>query len=159
MAMKDFTLLRRFPLFAVLCVLLVTLAALTSTTQAQNGVTNQRVLKRMTTMASAKTAVETLANMMAGRIRFDRKLARAARRDLIIVTRAIPSVFRQPHTNPLSRARMDIWLRWDDFKTRAATAKRMAKDLNVDRFGALRSTLPDVINAWLSCHQTYRKPR
>jgi cytochrome c556 len=159
MAMKDFPSLRRFPLFAVLSVLLVALAAPTSTTLAQNGVTNLGVLKRMTTMASARTAVETLANMMAGRIRFDRKLARSARRGLITATRAIPSEFRQPHTDPLSRARMDIWIHWDDFKTRAATAKRMAKDLNVDRLGALRSTLPDMINACLSCHRTYRKPR
>lgn len=157
--MKHRNLLPRFAQIATLCVLLLTLAALTSASLAQSGVANRHVLKRMNTMASARTAVETLANMMAGRIRFDRNRAHAARRDLIDATRSIPSVFKKPHSDPLSRARPDIWIRWDDFKTRADTAKRAARRLNVDRLGALRSTLPDMINACLSCHETYRKPR
>lgn len=86
-------------------------------------------------MTSAKTAIETLVNMMAGRVGFDRAQARAARRGLIRATRAIPSVFRRPHSDRLSRAKPDIWLRWDDFKTRADTAKRSARQLNVGRLG------------------------
>lgn len=152
--MKDRNPSRRFPLYVALCILL-----LASATLAQNGVTNRGVYERMTNMAQAQTGIETLTNMMAGRIRFDRVLARDARRNLIKATRDIPSVFKKPHSDRLSRARPDIWIRWDDFKIRADSAKRTARRLNIARLETLRSTLPDMINACLSCHETYRKPR
>ena len=149
----------RTALFAALCILLMGAALLAPATLAQNGVTNRGVFKRMNTMAGARTAIEVLVNMMAGRVRFDRVQARTARRGLIDSTRSIPVVFKKPHSDPLSRARPDIWHRWNDFKARADTAKRAAMRLNVDRLGALRTTLPDLINACLVCHQTYRRPR
>jgi len=149
----------RAALLAVLCIVLMAMAFLTSVTQAQNGVTNRGVFKRMSTMASAKTAIEILVNMMAGHIRFDRVQARTARRSLISATRSIPSVFKKPHSDPLSWAKPDIWIRWDDFVARADTARRAARRLNVDQLGALRTTLPDMINACLGCHEVYRRTR
>lgn len=160
--MKDRSRARRYPLYAVICVLLlgtVFASVLATGTVAQNGVANRGVLKRMTTMTTAKTAIDTLTNMMGGRFRFNRSQARAARRNLISATRSIPSVFRKPHSDPLSRARTDIWWQWDDFKTRARTAKKAAQNLKVDRLENLRSTLPGLIHACLDCHGTYRKSR
>lgn len=160
--MKDRSRARRFPLYAVICVLLLATvlgAVLATGTVAQNGVANRGVLKRMSTMTTAKTAIDTLTNMMAGRFRFNRPQARAARRNLISATRSIPSVFRKPHSDPLSRARPDIWWQWADFKTRARTAKKAAQNLRVDRLETLRSTLPGLIHACLDCHQTYRRSR
>jgi cytochrome c556 len=160
--MKDRIPRRRFPLVAAFCAALLVLAVVTSTTLAQNpgenGVTNRAVAQRMAMMNSATTAIETLVNMMGGRIRFDRVQARAARRMLINTARAMPSAFKKPHTDVLSRARPDIWLNWEDFETRADTAKRVARRLSVDRLETLRTTLPDVLNSCLSCHRTYRKP-
>jgi len=150
--MKDRSWPRRYPLYAILCILL-----LATTSLAQDGVANRGVLKRMSTMTTAKTAVDTLANMMAGRFRFNRPQARAARRDLISATRSIPSVFRKPHSDPLSRARTEIWRQWDDFEARAKTAKKAAQALRVDRLERLRSTLPGLIHACLDCHRTYRQ--
>jgi len=158
--MKDRTPPRRFVLYAALSILAaLTMAGLTSMGLAQNGVTNRGVLQRMTTMGMAKTSLETLANMTAGRVRFDRKIARTARRNLVDAIQLIPKVFRKPHSDRLSRASPNIWIRWDDFSTRADTAERAAKRLRVDRLGQLRKTLPDMFTACLSCHQTYRKPR
>ena len=150
--MKDRSRARRYPLYALLCVLLLATAS-----PAQNGVTDRGVLNRMSTMTTAKTAIDTLTNMMAGRFRFNRPQARAARRDLISATRSIPSVFRKPHTDRLSRARPDIWVQWDDFKTRAKTARKAAQNLRVGRLETLRSTLPGLIHACLDCHRTYRQ--
>jgi cytochrome c556 len=160
--MKDRNPRRRFPLVVAFCAALLVLAFVTSTTMAQNpgenGVTNRAVAQRMAMMNSATTALETLVNMMGGRIRFDRVQARAARRVLINTARAMPSAFKKPQTDPLSGARPDIWTNWDDFETRADAAKRVARRLNTDRLETLRTTLPDVLNSCLSCHQTYRKP-
>lgn len=148
-----------FPLYATLCALLIALAVLTSATQAQNSVANQGVQNRMATMKTARSEIEILANMMAGRVRFDRASARAARKGLIASTRSIPSVFEKPHGDPLSRARPDIWMQWDDFKARSNTAKRAARALKVYRLEALRATLPEMIHACLNCHQAYRSVR
>ena len=158
--MKDLSRAHRYPLYVVLCVLLLAAALATGMatgTVAQSGVINPGVQERMSTMTTAKTAVDTLANMMAGRFRYDRSRARAARRNLISATRSIPSVFRKPHTDLQSRARMEIWRQWDDFETRAKTAKKAAQALRVDRLETLRSTLPGLIHACLDCHQTYRQ--
>jgi cytochrome c556 len=160
--MKDRKPRRRFPLVAAFFAVLLALSVVTSTTLAQDplqfGVTNRAVAKRMGLMNGATTAVETLANMMGGRIRFDRAQARTARRNLINSARAMPAAFKKPQTDRLSRARPVIWANWDDFTTRTDTAKRAARRLNVDRLEALRTTLPDVINSCLSCHRVYRKP-
>ncbi|MFT7594168.1 MAG: cytochrome c556 [Paracoccaceae bacterium] len=160
--MKDHSRAHRYPLYAVLCVLLLATGIATGMatgTVAQNGVANPGVLKRMTTMTTAKTAIDTLANMMAGRFQFNRSQARAARRDLISATRSIPSVFRKPHSDPQSRARTEIWWQWDDFETRAKTAKKAAQALRVSRLETLRSTLPGLIHACLDCHRTYRQDK
>ena len=153
--MKDRPPPRRFVLVAAL----IFLGALTTVGLAQNGVINRGVVQRMKTMGVARTSVETLADMMAGRVRFDRRTARVARRNLIEAIQTIPKVFRKPHRDRLSRASPDIWIRWDDFTTRADTAERAAKRLRVDRLGQLRKTLPDMFTACLNCHRAYRRSR
>ena len=157
--MKDHTPPWRFVLYTALIVMGLLATILTTASLAQNGVTNRGVLKRMITMGIAKTAVGTLAKMMAGRIRFDRKVARAARKELINATQLIPKLFRKPHGDPLSRASLKIWVSWDDFVIRAETAERAARRLRIERLEVLRKTLPDMLNACLSCHQTYRITR
>lgn len=149
---------RRSPLYAVLCGVLIAITVPALAALAQNAVTNRGVQKRMDTMTGAKGAVEVLADMMGGRIRFDGPKARTARRDLIKATRSIAPMFSKPHSDPLSQARPDIWENWNDFKIRADTANRAARRLNVHQLSALRATLPDMINACLACHRSYRRP-
>lgn len=120
-------------------------------------VVNKGVKRRMATMASARDAVQTLAGMMAGRIRFDRVQARAARKRLLDATRDMVPVFRRPHRDPLSRARPEIWDRWNDFSARARAAHRAAQAVNPDRLNALRATLPGAIRTCLDCHRSYRR--
>ena len=149
--MKNRTLFRRFPVYAVLVAAILATAAL-----AQTGIANRGVQKRINMMIAANTAVDTLAKMMAGTQRFDRGRARDARRTLIAVTRSIPSAFRKRHTDPLSRASPAIWTQWGDFKSRARTARDTAQTLDVSRLGALRATLPDMIRTCRDCHRSYR---
>ena len=149
--MKNRTPTRRFPVYAVLAVAILATAAL-----AQTGVANRSVQKRINTMIAANTAVDTLAKMMGGNLRFDRRRARDARRTLIAVTRSIPSEFRKRQSDPLSRASPVIWTQWGDFKSRARTAKDTAQALDASRMAALRATLPDMIRACQDCHRSYR---
>ncbi|MCF6232345.1 MAG: cytochrome c [Rhodobacteraceae bacterium] len=156
--MKNHTLRRRFVLYGALIFIGLLVTVWTTASLAQNGVTNHGVFQRMAAMGIAKTAVGTLTDMVAGRVRFDRKVARAARKNLIRVTRHIPKVFKRPDGDRLSRAKTDIWLSWADFEIRAETAERAARRLRVGRLTSLQRTLPDMLNACLNCHQAYRKP-
>lgn len=156
--MKNHTPRRRFVLYAALLVVGLLTTVMTTASLAQNGVANYGVLKRMATMGIAKTAVGALTDMVAGRVRFDRKVARAARKNLIRFTKEIPKVFKRPHNDRLSRAKTDIWFSWVDFEIRAETAKRAAKRIRTGRLISLQQTLPDMLSACLNCHQTYRKP-
>jgi cytochrome c556 len=140
----------------------VTLAALSLATAAlsQSGqisqVTDPGVQTRMDTMNRANAALTTLNDMMGGRALFDRGRANAARKDLMAVTKTIPSVFRKPHADPLSNARPLIWSNWRDFKLRAKRAQRAAWNLDTDSLSDLRQSLPRMVQACLRCHDTYR---
>lgn len=142
---------------AVIITVILTTAALAQSGQISQ-VANRGVQKRMATMNGANAALTTLSDMMGGRAIFDKTHAKAARRTLISATGRIPSVFRRQHTDALSHARPEIWTQWRDFKDRARSAQRAARGLDAASLARLRQTLPRLVSACLSCHQTYRRP-
>lgn len=142
---------QRFAVFATLAALACATVAL-----AHDNIKDRHVVKRIHAMVDARIALETLSQMMSGRMVFDRLRAREARRDLIVVTDGIPGLFRRQRTDPLSFARPDIWQNWPDFRARARTAEKAARALNTRSPERLQNTLPAVVSACLSCHQRYR---
>lgn len=142
---------QRFAVFATLAALACATVAL-----AHENIKDRHVVKRVHAMVDARVAVETLSQMMSGRQAFDKLRAREARRDLIVVLDAIPSLFRREHSDPLSFARPDLWRNWDDFRGRAKVAEGAARRLNTRNLDQLKATLPAVISACLSCHSRYR---
>ncbi|MFD3190755.1 c-type cytochrome [Sedimentitalea sp. HM32M-2] len=147
----------RLSLAAVIIAAILATAALGQSGQISQ-VANRGVQKRMATMNGANASLTTLSDMMGGRAIFDKTRARVARRSLISATGRIPSVFRRQHTDPLSRARPEIWTQWRDFKGHAKSAQRAARDLDTTSLADLRQTLPQLVSACLSCHQAYRHP-
>ena len=121
-------------------------------------VSNPGVQQRMATMNAANAALTSLSDMMGGRALFDKDRALAARKALIAETGRITAVFRQPHTDPLSRARPVIWSRWGDFRSRARATHRAARRLRTSSLATLRQTLPRQVAACLNCHRAYRSP-
>lgn len=142
---------QRFASLAVLVVL-----ALGTATLAHEDVENRIVLKRMHLMADTKAAIDVLDAMMGGRVRFDSKSARQARKVLIRNTGAISARFRRQQTDPRSHARPDIWTDWPAFKARARTANNAAIRLNARSLEKLRMTLPKLVLACINCHNVYR---
>ncbi len=137
---------------------LLLLIALPAMAQDQEKVEHPGVLKRMATMNMAKAALAPLVDMMAGRILFDETQARSSRRALTRALRDIPRRFRKPHEDPLSNASDDIWAYWDTFSLRARSARQAARRLRTGNLNGLRQTLPEMVNACLACHDTFRKP-
>jgi cytochrome c556 len=119
-------------------------------------VTDRHVRDRMEAMNQNNAALTTLSDMMGARAIFDRTRAREARRTLIRTTGRIPSLFRKERSDPLSHARPEIWVNWDDFKSHARAAQRAARDLDTGSLPRLRKSLPPLIQTCLACHRAYR---
>jgi cytochrome c556 len=119
-------------------------------------IADKHVKRRVELMATQKAAITTLADMMAGRTSFNASKAKAARRTLVKTTGDIRKRFKKPRMDPNSHANPLIWQQWDDFETRAETAKDAAKQLNAYTLNGLLRTVPSMVQACLSCHETYR---
>lgn len=119
-------------------------------------VTDSHVRDRMEAMNRNNAALTVLSDMMGARAFFDRARAREARRTLISTTGRIPSLFRKERGDPLSHARPDIWVNWDDFKARAKAAQRAARAVDTGSLPRLRKSLPQLVQACLACHHSYR---
>ncbi|WP_461404429.1 cytochrome c [Falsiruegeria mediterranea] len=120
-------------------------------------VEHPQVIERIALMRSSKLAIGTLGAMASGRERFARARAGIARRVLIENTRQTAGKFRRNPDDPASNARPHIWTQWGSFKIQTKQARKAAKGLNTRSLNKLRQTLPPMINACLSCHQSFRK--
>lgn len=119
-------------------------------------ITDKHVKKRVELMTGQKAAITTLADMMAGRMVFNAAKARSARRSLIKSTGDIRKRFKKPRMDPNSHARPLVWQQWEDFETRAARAEDAAKQISAYTLNGLLRTVPNMVQACLSCHETYR---
>lgn len=143
--------------FALLVIAMATLGPWATDLAAQAPISDRHVKKRVTLMNTNKAALAILSDMMAGRIVFDSAKARDARKALIQSTKSIPKRFRKARMDPNSHAKPAIWTHWDDFTFRAEAAEDAARQLNTRSLAGLRRTLPNMMQACLSCHQTYRR--
>lgn len=119
-------------------------------------VEHPRVIERIALMRSSKLAIETLGAMASGRAGFNSQRASIAQRVLIKNTRQIAGKFRRNPNDPASNASPQIWAQWGSFKIQTKQARKAAKGLNTRNLRKLRQTLPHMINACLSCHQSFR---
>jgi len=145
--------LRRLPLLCLVALLCL------SSAQAEDviAVEHPKVIDRIALMRSSNLVMGTLGAMSSGRERFDRERAQIARRVLIENTRQIAGKFRANPKDPASNAQQKIWDQWGAFKIQTKQARKAAKGINTRNLEKLRQTLPRMINACLSCHQSFRK--
>lgn len=153
MSLRKITPWRSALLFAAL---VLTLGIFGVGLQASGQITDKHVKDRVTLMTSQKAALTLLSDMVAGRTVFDAPRAKAARRTLIGTTGRIAKRFKKQRRDPNSHARTEIWQHWDDFEHRAETARQSAKQINSKSLSGLRRTVPAMMQACFSCHQTYR---
>lgn len=114
------------------------------------------IAKRIALMNRQKEAMELLSDMAAGRHVFDPKLARAARKDLMETTKAIPKAFKKNRQGLQSHAMPGIWLHPKEFKARAIAAQKAARGIATRNVVRLRKTLPPMVQTCISCHQGFR---
>ncbi len=148
--------IRPTPALALILGLVLTLMISAPATTGTPHIADKHIQKRIALMNSQKNALTALTDMSAGRIPLDRQNARKTRRFLIATTASIPKRFRKRRFDPNAHARPEIWTNWKDFELRAKRAEAAAKGLKTRSLDGLRRTLPDLIQACHSCHETYR---
>lgn len=154
--MRSSFIMRRHAV-SILAIVIMALSATTVQLDAGAWIEDKHIRKRIALMNTQKAAITILGDMMAGRSVFDASQAKAARRTLVKTTGHITKRFRKPRLEANSNARPDIWQYWDDFEIRAETAELAAKQLSAGSLNALRRTLPNLMQACLGCHETYRE--
>lgn len=165
MVQQDFAIfghrMRQAIALLTLCILWLLVSAwmtqaIANGTELRRHIANPHARARIELMNEQKAAIALLRDMAAGRIMFDPKRARTARRSLVSTTGKIPKVFRRPGQDPNAHARTVVWQNWDGFATEAKRAKQAARQLRTGDLGALRRSLPPLMQTCISCHRDFR---
>ena len=70
----------------------------------------------------------------------------------------IPDLFPPGSTSEKSRAKEEIWQKWDDFRKSAAELQTAADELAVTAADGAGAQLKKVFGACKGCHDSFRKP-
>lgn len=117
---------------------------------------HRKLEQRLDLMNLQKDTMDFLNNMATGRVAFNSKQVRSARRILITTTKKIPKRFRKEVTGLQSHAAPSIWYSRRDFEQRAENATAAAKAISSRSLEKFRPSLNRMINTCIACHQTYR---
>ncbi|KUP93008.1 c-type cytochrome [Tritonibacter horizontis] len=118
---------------------------------------DKHVRARIALMNSQKYALEGLIALSSGRVPYDSRAARNLRKQLLATTKDIDRRFRKQRDDPNSHAKPEVWIYWDDFKARAKRAEAATKAVKTWSLEDLRGSLPNLIRACHSCHQSFRE--
>lgn len=117
---------------------------------------HRRLEQRIDLMNLQKDTMDFLTDMATGRVAFNAKKIRTARRTLIATTKRIPQLFRKEITGLKSYAAPNIWYNRRDFEQRAENATTAAKAISPRSLEKFRPSLSRMVNTCITCHQNYR---
>lgn len=136
--------------FAV-CLMLV--AGLAS---AKDGVTNPVVKARMDTMQTIRVNTGVLGDMAGGKTAFDAAAAATAKAALSAAAAEIATKFKAEEDDPVSEARPDIWMAFDDFTKKAEVLVAAAAAVDVASLAGVQAGMGAIGGSCKSCHEAYR---
>jgi cytochrome c556 len=119
-------------------------------------VTDPVVQDRVQLMRGMAEATKALGEMARGQSAFDANAAAEAIGKLAGQAGLIAPRFEPPAQDPNSKARAGIWSNWGDFTAHADRLYDAAMQAEVGSLEALTASLPAVMAACKSCHQSYR---
>lgn len=127
-------------------------------TLAHVGVENPAVMARMHTMKGINDNMKMLVQMNKGERPFDQAAAQAATAAIAGDATKIPAQFQTREDDPKSEAKPEIWDDFADFSAKSDTlvtvATRMSQSIQTAT--DLQTTLPELGQACLACHEKYR---
>ena len=141
-----------------LCLTLALPLALIAATAslAHDGVKDPKVKERMQIMNQIKAATGVLGSMAKHPASHDADDARAARSDLIRLSKKVAPSFTTRAMDPKSEARPAIWDNWDDFAARALALTTAAEALDPTSPQGVAAGMAGIGGACGGCHKPYR---
>lgn len=148
--------MRRNSLCLTLALPLALIAASTTASLAHDGVKDPKVKERMQIMKQIKAATGVLGSMAKHPASHDADEARAARSDLIRLSKKVAPSFTTRAMDPKSEARPAIWDNWDDFAARALALTAAAEALDPTSPQGVATGMAGIGGACGGCHKPYR---
>jgi len=123
---------------------------------AKEGVTNPVVKERMDLMQVVRVNTGTLGDMAAGKAPFDAAKAAEAQAALVAAAAQIPAKFEPEETDPVSEAKPDIWMMFDEFTAKAKSLEEAAAAVDTASLDGVKAGMGAVGGACKACHTDYR---
>jgi len=123
---------------------------------AKDGVTNPVVKERMDLMQVVRVNTGTLGDMAAGKAPFDAARAAEAQAALVAAAADIPAKFEPEETDPVSEARPEIWMMFDEFTAKAKSLEEAAAAVDTASLDGVKAGMGPVGASCKACHSDYR---
>lgn len=123
---------------------------------AKEGVQDPTVKARMDLMGTIGMNVKVLGDMAGGKTDFDAAAAQAAKDAIVAASADIAAKFEPQATDPVSEAKPEIWMNWDDFVAKAGALNAAATALDPSSLDTVKTGMGGIGGACKDCHTTYR---
>ena len=123
---------------------------------AKEGVTNPIVKERMDLMQVVRVNTGTLGDMASGKAPFDAAKAAEAQAALVAAAADIPAKFEPEETDPVSEAKPDIWMMFDEFTAKGKSLEEAAAAIDTASLDGVKAGMGPVGASCKACHTDYR---
>jgi cytochrome c556 len=136
--------------------LFLSLALLAGVSFAEEGVKDPQVKAREELMDVIGMNTKTLGDMASGKAAFDAAAATSAKAALADAAAKIPAAFEPQATDPVSKAKPDIWTNWADFVAKSEGLLNAAEALDASSAETIGAGMAAIGGACKACHSAYR---
>lgn len=118
--------------------------------------TNPPVKARQELMDGNGANAKILGDMAKGETEFDAAKAAEAQAALSANAAGIADAFMAEETDPMSKAKPEIWTNWSDFEAKADALYQAAQALDTSSLDGVKAGMGAIGGACTACHQAYR---
>lgn len=123
---------------------------------AQDAATDPNVIARQALMKGQGGAAKVLGDMAGGKAAFDAAAAQAAKDSLMASSMDIGAKFTPTSTDPVTKAKPEIWTDWEGFLARAKALNDAATALDITSPESIGAGMAGIGGACKDCHTAYR---
>lgn len=123
---------------------------------AKEGVKNEAVKARQAAMGTLGAQMKTLGGMAKGAVAFDAAAATAAVATIKESASMVPALFEAEETDPLTEAKPEIWMKWDEFTAKSDALVKAAESVDVSTLDGVKAALGQLGGTCQSCHEQFR---
>lgn len=131
---------------------LIVAAGAATAQQASNPV----VAERIAVMQTIRINTGALGDMASGKVAFDAAAATAAKTALAAAAADMAVKFKEPETDPVSKASPRIWSDYEGFTTQAEGLVTAAEAMDTASLDGVKAGMGAVGGTCRVCHQAYR---